>query len=174
MVVSPLLLTLIYGAAFAGGWHSFSVLVWMLPVAMLSGHHRYILLGYNQQQRLLYCTAGAAAAAVLLSLILVPIYGGVGAAWALLMANLIYFGLTYFSVKQLIVRVPVGPQLVSPLLALAMAGACYLALHTWNYWLALAVAILIYGLALVYADGRQLMAFIQVMVRPQVVKAEAA
>jgi len=64
--------------------------------------------------------------------------------------------------------------LVSPLLALAMAGGCYLALHTWNYWLALAVAILVYGLALVYADGRQLMAFIHVIVRPAAVKAEAA
>jgi O-antigen/teichoic acid export membrane protein len=174
MVISPLLLTLIYGAAFADGSHSFSVLVWMLPVAMLSGHHRYILLGYNQQQRLLYCTAGAALAAVLLSLLLVPMYGGVGAAWALLLANVIYFGLTYYSVKQLIVTVPVCPQLVSPLLALAISASFYLALHTWNHWMALTAAVIVYLVALVSADGRQLMAFIQVMVRPQVVKAEAA
>jgi len=174
MVVSPLLLTLIYGAAFVDGWHSFSVLVWMLPVAMLSGHHRYILLGYNQQRRLLYCTTAAAVAAVTLSFMLVPLYGGVGAAWALLLANVIYFALTYFSVKQLIVRVPVGPQLVAPVLALALAGGFYLMLHAWNIWLALTAAIIVYILAMVYSDGRQLMAFIQVIVRPRAVKAEAA
>jgi O-antigen/teichoic acid export membrane protein len=173
-VVSPLLLTLIYGAAFVDGWHSFSVLVWMLPVAMLSGHHRYILLGYNQQQRLLYCTAAAAVAAIALSFLLVPLYGGVGAAWALLLANIIHFALTYFSVKQLIVRVPVAPQLVAPLLALIVAGAFYLTFEAWHVWFALAVATIIYVLALIYADGRQLMAFLQLIVRPPAVKAEAA
>jgi hypothetical protein len=90
------------------------------------------------------------------------------------LANVIYFALTYFSVKQLIVRVPVGPQLVAPLTALAVAGGSYLTLEHWNFWLALAAAVTVYISALVYADGRQLMAFIQVIVRPQAVKAEAA
>jgi len=30
-------MTLVYGASFHDGWRSFAVLVWVLPVAMLSG-----------------------------------------------------------------------------------------------------------------------------------------
>jgi O-antigen/teichoic acid export membrane protein len=173
-VISPLVLTLIYGAAFVNGWHSFSVLVWMLPMAMLSGHHRYILLGYNHQQRLLYCTAAAAAAAVGLSFLLVPLYGGLGAAWALLIANAIYFALTYFSVQQLIVKVPVIPQLLAPLLALGVGAGIYLALAKWNFWVAVAAAMLIYISALARSDGPALQAFVQTLVRKPAVKANAA
>jgi O-antigen/teichoic acid export membrane protein len=173
-VVSPLVLTLMYGPSFRDAAHSFSVLVWMLPVAMLSGHHRYILLAYNEQKRLLYCTAAAAGAAVALSFLLVPLYSGQGAAWALLTANVIHFGLVYLAVRRRVVRVPVVPQLVAPMLALAVAACFYLALVNWNFWAALAAGSVVYLLALVRSDGRQLLSFMQTLVRKPAVKAEAA
>src|SRR5262249_50275158 len=76
--LAPMLLTIVYGPDFRAATNSFTVLAWMLPVAMLSGHHRYILIAYNQQRRLLTCTACAAAAAVLLGFLLCPHYGGIG------------------------------------------------------------------------------------------------
>src|SRR5262249_23883098 len=47
MATAPDLLALLYGPNFREAARSFSVLVWMLPVAMLSGHHRYILIAYK-------------------------------------------------------------------------------------------------------------------------------
>jgi O-antigen/teichoic acid export membrane protein len=173
-VAAPLILTVMYGPAFRDAWRSFSVLVWMLPVAMLSGHHRYILVAYNEQKRLLYCTAASAVAAVALSFALVPLYKGQGAAFALLIANVINLILVYITVQKRIVRVPVGRQLMAPLMALAVAAVFYAALVEWNYWAALAVGSVVYLLGLAWSDGRELLTFVQTIVRKPAVKAEAA
>jgi O-antigen/teichoic acid export membrane protein len=172
--VSPMVLTTMYGPSFRDAWRSFSVLVWMLPVAMLSGHHRYILVAYNQQKRLLYCTAASAVAAVALSFALVPLYKSEGAAYALLIANIINFVLVYVSVRQLVVRISVGRHLAAPAAALGVATVLYLALTRWNFWAALAVGIAIYALVLIRSDGRRLISFVQTIVRRPAVKAEAA
>jgi PST family polysaccharide transporter len=173
-VVSPLVLTLVYGPLFRDAWPSFSVLVWMLPVAMLSGHHRYILVAYNQQKWLLVSTIVSAATAVGLSFILVPLYNGPGAALALLIANLVNFALVYVCVRKLVAPVPVTRQLVAPLLALGAAIVFYLALARWNFWAALAGASIIYALALARFDGRDLMSFVHKIIRKPTVNAETA
>ena len=71
-LAAPLVLTIIYGPSFKAGAQSFSILAWMLPVAMLSGHHRYILIAYNYQKRLSICTGWSALASVVLGFALVP------------------------------------------------------------------------------------------------------
>jgi O-antigen/teichoic acid export membrane protein len=173
-VVSPLVLTIIYGPAFREAWSSFSVLVWMLPVAMLSGHHRYILVAYNQQKWLLFSTVVSAAAAVGLSFLLVPLYNGPGAALALLLANLVNFALVYLCVRKLVVPVPITRQLVAPLLALAASVVFYMALARWNFWAAVAGASAVYACALARFDGRNLMAFVHKIIRKPAVNAETA
>jgi O-antigen/teichoic acid export membrane protein len=155
MVAAPDLLGLLYGPNFRHAADSFSVLVWMLPVAMLSGHHRYILIAYKEQGRLLVCTAISAATAVVLGLILVPRYDGPGAAWALLIANTVNFGLVYFSVKQLVVEVPVHKELMAPAIALGLSGLAFLSLTRLNYWMALIAACLVYLGAFALVDGRR-------------------
>jgi O-antigen/teichoic acid export membrane protein len=171
---SPLVLTLVFGPAYREAWLSFSVLVWMLPVAMLSGHHRYILIAYNHTKPLLYSTAASAVVAGGLSFVLVPLYNGPGAACALLAANLINFTLVYFCVKRLVVRVPVSRQLGAPLLALAVAAFFYLALAHWNFWVALAAASVTYTLILAWSDGRELMSFAQAILRRPAANGETA
>ncbi|HEY7336564.1 MAG TPA: flippase [Bryobacteraceae bacterium] len=156
MAVAPDLLALLYGPNFRQAAQSFSVLVWMLPVAMLSGHHRYILIAYKEQGRLLLCTSLSAASAVILGLILVPRYDGPGAAWALLIANAFNFALVYFSVKRLVVEVPVLPQLTRPLIALAAATTIFLLLFRINYWIALALACAAYLASFLWVDGRRI------------------
>jgi O-antigen/teichoic acid export membrane protein len=163
--VAPELLTLIYGSSFRGASQSFSILIWMLPVAMLSGHHRFILIAYNCQKRLLHCTAISAAAAMILGFALVPHYKGSGAAWALLIANLINFVLVYVSVRQLVLEVPVHRQLTMPLSALAVSIVCYLALAKWNPWIALFVGFVLYVAGLALSDGRQLVGFLRKILR---------
>jgi O-antigen/teichoic acid export membrane protein len=163
--VAPRLLSLVYGAFFREAAHSFSILAWILPVAMLSGHHRYILIAYNHQNALLRCTAYSAAVAVLLGFALVPFYRGRGAAWALLIAVVINFVLVYISVRQLVVEVPVHRQLATPLAALAVSMIFYLTLARWNVWVALTGGSALYWAGLAQSDGRRLASFLLTIVR---------
>jgi len=150
---APEVLTLMYGAGFRPGASSFMVLVWMLPIAMLSGHHRFILIAYKQQERLLVCTAISAAAAVGLAFVLIPLYRGPGAAATLVIANLINFILVYVAVRKLVVEVPVWKGLAQPLGALALSTACFAVLAGRNFWLALGCAAAVYVLALAWFGG---------------------
>jgi len=156
---APLLLTIIYGPAFRAATSSFTVLAWMLPVAMLSGHHRYILIAYNRQRTLLVCTTCSAVAAVLLGFLLVPMYGGVGAAWALLIANFINFVLVYLAVRWLVAEVPVHRQLAAPLAAFLLSFAVYRALLGWNPWAAMAAAAALYVTVLIRTGNGELALF---------------
>lgn len=155
MVTARDLLVFLYGPAFRDASRSFTVLVWMLPVAMLSGHHRYILVAYKKQGRLLLCTTISAATAVVLGLMLVPRYDGPGAAWALLIANTVNFALVYLSVKQLVVEVPFHKQIGPPLVALAAAAAVFLPLYKAHFWIALVVASAVYVAGFAWVDGRR-------------------
>ena len=174
MATAPDLLALLYGPNFREAARSFSVLVWMLPVAMLSGHHRYILIAYKQQGRLLVCTSVSAASAVILGLILVPRYDGPGAAWALLIANTINLALVYHSVKRLVVEVPVLPQLARPLAALAAAAVPFIALFKINYWLALTAASATYVAFFLWVYGRRLASILRSAAKGAVLAQTAA
>jgi PST family polysaccharide transporter len=164
-IIAPVLLSLLYGPAFRAGGASFGVLAWMLPVAMLSGHHRYILIAYNHQKTLLWCTAWSGAAAVALGFMLVPLFGGVGAAWALLLANILNLALVYLAVKRLVTKVAVGRQLAAPAIALALAAQFYMALANRNLWAAVAISCSVYFGALAVMAGRQLTAFLRSLIR---------
>jgi O-antigen/teichoic acid export membrane protein len=136
----------------------------MLPIAMLSGHHRFILIGYGHQERLLRCTAISAAIAVVLGFALIPSFQGRGAAWALIIANLVNFALVYFSVRQLVVEVPVWRELARPLTALAASAGAFLLLEKWNIWIALTGGSAVYGAVLAWSDGADLVAFVRTIV----------
>ena len=59
---------------------------------MLAGHRPYILIANNRQQQLLPCTTFSAGDSVVIGLALKSFYGGM-ADWALLIANLVNFGI---------------------------------------------------------------------------------
>jgi O-antigen/teichoic acid export membrane protein len=164
-VLSPWVLQLLYGRPFRVGASTFSILVWMLPIAMLSGHHRYILVAYNKQTRLLGCMVASAAAAVVCGLVLTPLYGSRGAACALIFANALNLALVYISVRKLIVNVPLWPQLSAPLAALSVGALIYFSLVGWNRFAALAAGSLWYLGVLAWKDGSSLLTFLQSLVR---------
>jgi O-antigen/teichoic acid export membrane protein len=163
-VLGPWVLQLLYGKAFRAGSSTFAILVWMLPIAMLSGHHRYALLAYNRQVRLLWCMVASAVIAIVSGLILTPIYGGSGAACALLIANAFNLVLVYFSVRKLIVEVPIWPQIRVPVAALLSGALIFFAIMRWNLFGALAAASLWYLGILAWNDGSSLLTFIQSLI----------
>jgi O-antigen/teichoic acid export membrane protein len=158
-------LGLIYGANYKAASGSFAILVWMLPVALLSGHHRYVLIAYGRQGWLLTCTAVSAGAAVLLGFALEPSYGGIGAAWALLIGSILNFALVYVAVGRLVAALTVHRQLAAPLAALALSAAVFFALARWNIWIALFGGSAAYLGVLAVSDAPQLAAFLRTIAR---------
>jgi O-antigen/teichoic acid export membrane protein len=169
-VLAPQVLGVLYGQNFRGASVSFSLLVWMLPIAMLSGHYRFTLIAYRLQNRLLRCTVISAIVATGLGFALVPLYGGIGAAWALLIANAVNFLLVWNAVRILVVVIPLRSQLAAPLGALLLSGIVYFALAGKNLPLALIGAVAVYLAALLWFDGRRLFSFIRSL-SPAILKA---
>lgn len=160
---APELMGFVYGRDFRPASGSFVVLVWMLPVAMLSGHYRYVLVAYNHQRWLLAYTAIAAMAAVALGFALEPFYGGPGAAYALLIANCVHFAMCYFGVQRLVTAIPLGRQLKAPLISVVLATAVSLALYKWNVWIALAGGSAVYLTGLAVSDGARLAVYLRTL-----------
>jgi O-antigen/teichoic acid export membrane protein len=157
--LAPQVLVILYGQSFRGAAASFSILVWMLPIAMLSGHYRYALVAYRQQNVLLHCTVISAVVAVVLGFALVPLYGGIGAAWALLIANALNFLLVWNAVRQRVAVIPLRANVAAPIGALLISGVVYAALANRNMPLAISGAVSVYLLALLFFDGRRLVSF---------------
>jgi O-antigen/teichoic acid export membrane protein len=162
---APQAMTLLYGSPFRPAASLFAILIWMLPIAMLSGHHRFILIAYSHQKRLMSCTVISAGIAVILSFALIPLFQGRGAAWALIIANIVNLLLVYFSVRQLVVEVPVCRELAKPVFALAVSAVVFLLLAKWNIWIALTSGSAVYVTVLVWSDGAQLVAFVRTMAK---------
>jgi PST family polysaccharide transporter len=166
-VLARLVLRVIYGWFYADAGETFAILVWMLPVAMISGHHRYILIAYKRQKDLLYCTAISAGVAVILGVTLVPLFDGRGAAWALLLANAVNLVLVYFAVRRHVIEVPVHRQFLRPAVSMAIAAVVYFSLVQWNFWMALTAGTLTYIAGFLWSDGRRLASFVRLLlVRP--------
>ena len=143
-VLSRPSLMLAYGAAYENAAAPFSVLVWAVPVALISGHYRYALVAYNLQKWLLYWTALSALAGALAGPLLISRYGPLGAAVAALGANVIVLALCYETVRRRIAEIPFAARLVRPLLALAVSLPLFWAPWDVNPWLRGALIAAIY------------------------------
>ena len=143
-VLSRQLLMLAYGDLYENAAAPFSVLIWVAPIALISGHYRYTLVAYNLQKWLLYWTALAALAGALAGPVLISRYGPLGAAVAALGANVIVLALCYETVRRRIAEIPFAARLVRPLLALAVSLPLFWAPWDVNPWLRGALIAAIY------------------------------
>lgn len=63
-VVAPLLLPAIYGEALAESDKPFSIMVWMLAIAFISGHQRFSLIAFSEQKREFFASVAGAMVSV--------------------------------------------------------------------------------------------------------------
>lgn len=94
------IMTLIFGSAFAPAAAPFAVLVWLVPLALFSGHYRYTLIGYDLQKLELFAAACGATLNVVLNFALVPRFGIQGAAWSLLASETLICAVAYHLVRR--------------------------------------------------------------------------
>jgi O-antigen/teichoic acid export membrane protein len=105
------IITLIYGTQYHESVAVFQVLIWLLPLALMSGHFRYLLIGYNRQDLEFVSAACGGALNVALNLFLTASYGIQAAAWALIASEIFIWVLAYYFVRLTIAHIPVWPSI---------------------------------------------------------------
>ncbi len=157
-------LTVVYGPPYEPAVASFQVLIWLIPLALVSGHFRYTLIAYNKQGLEFLSAACGGALNVALNLTLIASYGIIGAAFALVAAEGLICVISFLMVRRTITVIPVGECLWRPAIGAAvLAGILHLIppLNTWiigGSTIAAFVALLSLSHRTLFADLRSLLA----------------
>jgi O-antigen/teichoic acid export membrane protein len=149
--VEPIV-ALLYGDAYGPAVTVLQWLIWIVPLALLHGHFRYALIAYGHQRLEFVVNACGAGLSVLLNLLLVPTYGLVGAAFALLASELLILGLASYYVRRAIARIPVWREVYRPILAGAALVTALSLLPTASVMLPRTLALVAYLAVLVVAQ----------------------
>jgi O-antigen/teichoic acid export membrane protein len=128
-------LTLVYGSQYEPAVAPFQVLIWLIPLALLSGHFRYTLIAYDRQGLEFLTAACGGALNVVLNLTLNAAYGIIGAAVSLVAAEGIILWLSYLFVRRTITRIPIATYLWRPATGAATLGAILYFLPALNIWI---------------------------------------
>lgn len=139
------IITLVYGPEYGQSVAAFRVLIWVIPLALMSGHYRYALIAYGRQGMEFLTAACGAGLNVLVNLFLIPSYGLIGAAWALIVSEILIWTLAYYSVHCAITQIPFWPHVWRPLVGGVILMASLLLLPSVNMWMAAGWAVLVYG-----------------------------
>ena len=158
------MLTLVYGARYEPAVASFRVLIWLIPLALVSGHFRYTLIAYNKQAVEFLTALCGAALNVVLNLALSGSHGIIGAAVSLVAAEGLILGLSYLFVRRTIAQIPVGSYLWKPATGAAVLSVILYLMPPVSTWVigASTIAVFIGLLTLshrtLFADLRTLLA----------------
>ncbi len=116
LVANPLL-TVVYGHQYSEAVTAFQILIWFVAFALISSHYQYVLIAYGRQWLELGSATAGAAMNILMSYFLIPKFGIVGAACALLLAETSVWALNYSFVRRYILTSPVFGYVTRPVIA---------------------------------------------------------
>ncbi len=149
-------IALLYGAEYQQTAIVFQVLIWLIPLTLMSNHFQFTLIGYNRQQLQFWVAALGAVINITLSLILIPRYGLQGAAWAIIISEIIIWGVAWYLIRRHVAYIPVWRYIYRPLAAGAILVGVVMILPAVNIWLMGVTTVAVYGLALVVIQPRLL------------------
>jgi len=147
-VFAPPIIRLVYGPQYHEAVRIFQVLIWVIPIALMSGHYRYTLIAFDRQ-RLEFLTAACGAGLnILLNLFLIPSYGLFGAACALLTSEVLIWALSHHFVYRTIMHIPIWVHTYRPLVTGVILAVALYILSPTNLWVAGSSAVVLYCLVL--------------------------
>lgn len=154
-VLAQDLMALVYGEAYRSAGRMLSVLIWALPVALLSGHYRYALVACDHERLELRCNAIAAGMAVILGMLLIPTYGASGAALVLLASAIVVLVLAHAAAREADVLAPPIALALPAGFALLVGGLVARSLSEFGCWVAAAGAACAYLSLLMLCEFRR-------------------
>nr|NIT99587.1 flippase [Nitrosopumilaceae archaeon]NIX60190.1 oligosaccharide flippase family protein [Nitrosopumilaceae archaeon] len=149
MILSQPIINGIYGAMFSEAGKIFQIMVWLIAIFILSGHYRYILIGFGHQKLDFRSTAIGAIVSIILCFTLIPAYGIAGAAWSMLIAEFFTWSFAYYFVRKEINLIPALPHIIKPgLISIGLIISVQF-LQAYGFWLQGVLAILAYFLTMI-------------------------
>jgi O-antigen/teichoic acid export membrane protein len=103
-VLAETLLRVAYGEAFAPAGPLLALLIWSIPLSVISGHYRNVLIGFDRQRALLSCTTLSAVASASVTAYLTGSHGAQGAVLGLLAGNAVLAASTAWAVNRGVLR----------------------------------------------------------------------
>jgi len=149
---------LAFGDAFGEAASVLALVVWALPIHLVSGHARFALIAAGEERAQMWAQAIGVAATLALCALLVPRLHATGAALALVGSALVVWGVAHAAVVQRIGAMPGLAPLWRPVLAGIAVTAGAFALPEASPWLRAAAVCAAYALAFVLAERATLRA----------------
>ena len=152
------LLALTFGEPFSVAAPAFAVLVWVLPVTLLSGHVRWAMIATGNQRYVLYAQGAGAAVVLIGGVAAVPVFHAVGASAAMLAAAIAVWAAAHAGARAGTIHRPRLLVAGLPALVAVASGGLAQVLAT-NPWVNAAIAATAYVLCALILDRRLLADF---------------
>ena len=94
------IIALAYGEAYRPAGRLLAVLIWAVPLALVSGHYRYALIACDHERLEFRCNAIGAAVAIGLGVLLIPSHGAFSAALALVASTFVVLVLAHAAARE--------------------------------------------------------------------------
>lgn len=147
------LIGLVFGDAYQPAVPALMVLSWSAALVVLRGTLKAALKAADQVGREVKCAAAAIGLNVVLNLVLIPVYGIVGAATATLVSEALWFALLVRSVRTHLTELDIWRPLLRPAAGGAVVAALLLMAEGAIPWMLRgALAVIAYG-GLLWASG---------------------
>lgn len=113
-LLAPILIATVYGSAYTDAVLPLRIVIWMIPIAWLSGHFRYTLIATGHQRSEFAGAAAAAAVCLGVAVALSGRLGAEGAALALVAGGSVNAALTGIAMKRHVGHLDVVSATLSP------------------------------------------------------------
>lgn len=153
LILAEPTMLLVFGREYLVAASIFKLLIWMVPIALLSGHYRYALIAYGLQRYEFLASVAAGVVSVVVGFLVIPHFGAHGAAVTLVAATMVNWVVAYIFAQRKIGGLSFMPHLIRPLMAGGGMVAIFMVLLPLNIWLAGAAAILLFGSSMLLSQS---------------------
>ena len=152
-IIGTPLCKLVFGASFAVAGSTLSVLIWILPATLLSGHARSALIAEGFQKNVLHAQMVGGAVMLVLGALLVPSHGALGAAIAMVVSSFSVWAVAHVHAIQKIAPMPGFSAIARPAIAAVITIAVAWSVRSEAWLTAGFSAIIFFILSLILDRG---------------------
>lgn len=120
LLASPIM-NLVYGSQYEKGVFVFQILIWVVTLSSINSVYGFGLIGCGREKKYTFAITIGTIANILLNLVMIPLFGLVGAAWVKLFSEGIMFALMVLQFEK-IVQIQFWKYIPKPFLAAISMG----------------------------------------------------
>ena len=151
LLAEPIIL-LLFKSSYSPSVLALQIVVWILPFVFVNYIQGSLLTAMNRQVTVLKITAAALVLNIVMNLILIPIYGFLGAAFVTVISEVFSVALSFYVLSKLVAKVKVHRILFKPAIACSVM-ASFIVLVNTNLFVEIIIGAVIYFAVLVALKG---------------------